>query len=110
LLTIFYFSAGLENFVPPQHVMITNRQALTRGTARSKLKQEILLNYHVYVIFSFSADIDTTPIDMDLEPEEMNDSNPPQVDIDIELRELLESQNGPPTGGDTSGIEQMLLD
>jgi hypothetical protein len=64
------------------------------------------------ILLNIPDDIDcvnTTPIDMDLEPEEMNDSNQ-QVDIDIELRELLESQSGATGEHDTSGIEQMLLD
>lgn len=47
---------------------------------------------------------DTTPVDMDLEPETLNTGNQ-QVDIDSELREFLESRTH-----DSASIEQMLLE
>uniref|UniRef100_A0A8D8IIV7 Bromodomain-containing protein 7 n=1 Tax=Culex pipiens TaxID=7175 RepID=A0A8D8IIV7_CULPI len=68
--------------------------------------------------------IDTTPMDMDLEPEpigtatsavhhQLPNANPSQVDIDSELRELLGSSSGGGEGGESdaaSGIEGMLMD
>ncbi|XP_055642002.1 bromodomain-containing protein 7 [Toxorhynchites rutilus septentrionalis] len=70
--------------------------------------------------------IDTTPMDMDLEPETIThhhhqhhqqhhhlNPNPSQVDIDSELRELLQnSSNADSVGGEpdpTAGIEHMLM-
>lgn len=74
----------------------------------------------------FLGDIDTTPVPMDLEPEDMvvdngggggqqQTTNNNQVDIENELREFLEGGGpGLPTAAevehDTASIEQMLLD
>lgn len=53
---------------------------------------------------NFDLSDDTTPVDMDLEPETLNTGNQ-QVDIDSELREFLESRTH-----DSTSIEQMLLE
>lgn len=102
-------NVGLEMFQTPP-VGITNSQA-PGAPPQPNINANSAQNNEADII-------DTTPMDMDLEPETIThhhpNPNPSQVDIDSELRELLNttSSNGGETGGTEpdASIEQMLMD